>query len=110
MSDAQMPTVPKAIVTLCAGALLLAAACVGDTSDASGDASYVGGEACAQCHQEESSAWSESHHDLAMQTPSEESVLGDFSGVTFEYYGRPTTFFRRDGAWAVRTDGPDGSL
>ena len=106
MSHPHMATVPKAIVTLCAGSLLLASGCVGDTSDAS----YVGGEACAQCHQEESSAWSESHHDLAMQTPSEESVLGDFSGVAFEYYGRPTTFFRRDGAWSVRTDGPDGSL
>ena len=72
--------------------------------------SYVGGETCLGCHQNESAAWTGSHHDLAMQVPSEETVLGDFSGVTFEYYGRSSTFFRRDEAFFVRTEGQDGEL
>ena len=106
----QISAAPKTTVALFAWSLLLASACGDDASDGSSDVAYVGGQACAQCHQDESNAWSGSHHDLAMQTPSEESVLGDFSGVTFEYYGRPSTFFRRDGAYVVRTDGPNGSL
>ncbi len=72
--------------------------------------SYVGGDSCVGCHQEESNAWQGSHHDLAMQVPSEGTVLGDFSGVTFEYYGRSSSFFRRDGAFFVNTEGSDGEL
>ncbi len=45
-----------------------------------------------------------------MQVPNEETVLGDFSGVTFAYYGRSSTFFRRDEAFFVRTEGQDGEL
>ena len=72
--------------------------------------SYVGGDSCVGCHQEESNAWQGSHHDLAMQVPSEGTVLGDFSGVTLEYYGRSSSFFRRDGAFFVNTEGSDGEL
>ena len=72
--------------------------------------SYVGGDTCVGCHQEESAAWTGSHHDLAMQVASAETVLGDFSDVTFDYYGRPSTFFTRDDAYFVRTEGRDGEL
>ncbi|HTE06243.1 MAG TPA: tetratricopeptide repeat protein [Planctomycetota bacterium] len=51
-----------------------------------------------------------SHHQLAMQAASEQSVLGDFSDASFEHAGVTSTFFRRDGAFLVRTDGPEGAL
>ena len=37
---------------------------------------YVGSPACAKCHETESAAWSGSQHRLAMQAPTEQSVLG----------------------------------
>src|SRR5690606_23780191 len=71
---------------------------------------FVGTAACASCHQAEHAAWRGSQHDLAMQEPTQESVLGDFDDATFTYAGITTTFRRRDGAFVVRTDGPDGEL
>lgn len=40
----------------------------------------------------------------------EQTVLGDFNGVNFTYAGVTSTFFRRDGKFMVRTDGPEGVL
>jgi tetratricopeptide (TPR) repeat protein len=38
------------------------------------------------------------------------TVLGDFDDVELVYNGVTTTFFREDGKFVVRTDGPDGAL
>ncbi len=73
-------------------------------------ATHVGSPACAGCHARETMAWSDSHHALAMQHANENTVLGDFSGVKFRYAGITSTFFRRNGAFFVHTDGPDGAL
>jgi predicted CXXCH cytochrome family protein len=73
-------------------------------------ATYVGGKACGACHQEEAQRWRGSHHDLAMQPATEKTVRGRFDGATFQKDGVTTTFFRRDGRYMVRTDGPDGQL
>jgi hypothetical protein len=69
---------------------------------------YVGGSTCASCHAEEARRWRGSHHDLAIQKPDEKTVLGDFTGRTFEHQGVTTRFYRRDGGYFVHTDGPDG--
>jgi Flp pilus assembly protein TadD len=45
-----------------------------------------------------------------MQEATDEAVLGDFHDVSFEHYGVRSTFFRRDGKFMVKTDGPDGKL
>ena len=45
-----------------------------------------------------------------MQPANEQTVLGDFHDASFEHFGVRTTFFRRDGKYCVRTDGPDGKL
>src|SRR6185295_555183 len=74
------------------------------------DATFVGSAACAGCHAKQYRPWQESQHALAMQVATEQSVLGDFSGVKFTHMGVTTEFFRRDGAFMVRTDGPDGRL
>ncbi|HJZ04763.1 MAG TPA: multiheme c-type cytochrome, partial [Patescibacteria group bacterium] len=73
-------------------------------------ARFVGGKVCAGCHEEEYKLWSGSHHDLAMQGANEKTVLGDFNDVGFTYFGVESKFYRRDGKFMVRTDGPDGKL
>jgi predicted CXXCH cytochrome family protein len=73
-------------------------------------AGYVGSQACANCHEQASAAWRGSQHALAMQAPTGQSVLGDFNDASFEHYGVTSRFFRRDGKFVVRTDGPDGKL
>jgi predicted CXXCH cytochrome family protein len=75
-----------------------------------GGKGYVGAQRCAACHREAFENWRGSHHDLAMQAPSDASVLGDFDGARFVYNGVETRFFRRGGDFVVRTDGPDGAL
>lgn len=71
---------------------------------------FVGREQCVGCHQQEAGEWQGSHHDLAMQEASTETVLGDFENATFDYFGVVSTFFKRDGRFFVNTDGPDGKL
>lgn len=71
---------------------------------------YVGGEACAQCHQQQVDLWQGSHHDLAMQHADDKSVLGDFSDVTFSYAGVDSKFYKKNKKFMVRTDGADGKL
>jgi predicted CXXCH cytochrome family protein len=63
---------------------------------------------CAGCHPAEHAAWSGSHHDLAMQAPSESSVAGDFDAAEFDGAGVRARFLRRDGAFLVHTAGEDG--
>ncbi len=82
-----------------------------EIADASaGRPHFVGRQTCVGCHPNEDALWQGSDHDLAMQIPSEETVLGDFSGSTYNHFGVETTFFVRDGEYMVRTDGPDGKL
>ncbi len=77
---------------------------------ATAHAVYARRQACVRCHAEQTERWQGSHHDLAMDEANEATVLGDFSGATFDYAGTTTSFFRRDGAFFARTDGPDGEL
>ena len=80
-----------------------------DRSDGAADG-YVGRSVCAGCHQTQAEQWSGSHHDLAMQPASEQTVSGNFDNVSLNHFGVTSTFFRRDGAFMVRTEGPDGKL
>lgn len=71
---------------------------------------YVGGETCAGCHSQQHDLWKGSHHDMAMQIATANSVLGNFNNAHFSYNGITSTFFSRDGKFFVNTDGPDGKL
>jgi len=73
-------------------------------------ASYVGANACKECHAKEYQDWIGSDHQLAMQVATAETVLGDFRGTKFTYYGVTSRFFTKDGKFYVNTDGPDGKL
>ena len=77
---------------------------------AAAQATYVGRQSCATCHDREHKLWLESHHDLAMQEATEDTVLGEFDGATFDHYGTVSRFFKKDGRFFVHTDGPDGQM
>jgi Tfp pilus assembly protein PilF len=95
------------------GAFVLAAAGCGgprDASPAEAHPGFVGAEACAPCHAEETEKWRRSDHFRAMAPADAANVVGDFSGAKFEYHGVASTFSRVDGKYVVRTDDKDGSL
>ncbi len=69
---------------------------------------YVGRAACAGCHNQEDRLWRGSHHDLAMQPATAETVLGDFQDATFRHQGVESRFFKTDGGFFIHTEGPDG--
>jgi predicted CXXCH cytochrome family protein len=77
-------------------------------SGSEAEPSFVGAEACAACHERETEAWRGSQHARAMQDANEQTVLGDFGDRTFAHAGVTTTFYKRDGRFHVRTEGPDG--
>lgn len=77
---------------------------------ADAQAAFVGRSRCIDCHQQQHADWSGSHHDLAMDLATDESVLGDFSDATLEHYGVTSRMFRRDGKFFINTEGPDGQL
>ena len=77
-------------------------------TDASGVA-YVADADCATCHRAEFDAWTGSHHDLAMQVATPETVLGDFDDDAFTHHGVTSRFFRRGDRFFVNTEGPDGT-
>ena len=71
-------------------------------------ASFVGRGACAPCHQKELDLWEGSHHDLAMQVASDETVLGDFGDSEFTHFGVTSTFYKREGQFLVQTEAESG--
>ncbi len=71
---------------------------------------FVGSATCAACHAQEHADWQTSQHHAAMQVATEQTVLGNFENASFTKDGVETTFFKKDGKFWVRTDGPDGKL
>ena len=90
--------------------VLLVTGCERERASTAAKATYVGGEACATCHEREAELWKGSDHHLAMQSADRTTVLGNFNNATFRKDGVTSTFFKRDGQFFVRTDGPDGKL
>ncbi len=71
-------------------------------------ATYVGRQACFQCHQKEAKLWKGSDHDRAMNPATPEFVLGDFDNTTLEHFGIKSTMTREGDHYYVTTQGPDG--
>ena len=71
---------------------------------------YVGSENCATCHSEQHAKWAGCHHEFAMQPATAETVVGDFSGTSFEYAGTRYAFLERDGTYIARADDENGAL
>ena len=73
-------------------------------------ASFVGSGACQSCHAGEADAWRQSHHRAAMAAASDSTVLGNFNGGSLRVGAITNSFFKRNGRFFARTDGPDGRL
>ncbi len=68
---------------------------------------YAGTKACAFCHEKGYEDWSGSHHALAMQVATPDTVLGDFAGRTERYYAESATFVQEGDAFFVEAVGAD---
>ncbi len=71
---------------------------------------YVGRESCKSCHEKQYDLFSGSDHDLAMDSATTETVLGDFNNVVFTHLGITSHFYARDGKYFIHTEGPDGKF
>ena len=56
-------------------------------------AQYIGSDACASCHSNETAEWKKSQHHDAMAAASEQSMLGNFNGAKFTYAGITSDIF-----------------
>src|SRR5210317_1083370 len=82
------------------------------TAGAEPDLHFVGSPRCGECHISSYEKWRESHHDLAMDVATEETVLGDFNETRYtDPHNQVTSsFFRQEGKFMVATEGPEGPL
>jgi tetratricopeptide (TPR) repeat protein len=71
-------------------------------------AEFAGRQSCIECHEEEYHSWKGSDHDLAMDTATDETVLGNFNDVTYEHNGFKNRFYKKDGKFYVHTRGKGG--
>ncbi len=73
-------------------------------------AKYVGSEACIECHKDYYDEWKGSHHDLAMDRATPDTVLGDFDNAEIEHFGIKSRLYRKGDKYMVHTEGPDGEM
>lgn len=71
---------------------------------------FTGSKSCVACHAGQQRGWQGSHHDLAMQHASKDTMLGDFDNSGFSANGITSRFFTKDGKFWVNTDAADGSM
>lgn len=74
------------------------------------EATFVGRSSCIECHQNEAETFRGSHHDLAMDLATEQTVLADFDNVTFENDGIVSRMFRDGERYMIHTEGEDGTM
>jgi len=71
---------------------------------------YTGRASCIECHKKEDDLWKGSHHDMAMDTATEKTVLGNFENFEYRHNGKTHRMFRKDGKFFINTNGPDGKF
>lgn len=71
-------------------------------------ATMVAEQQCQGCHSEQVKDWQGSHHQLAMQPATAETMLGDFNNVTFNAENETTRFVRKGEEFWVNAPGLDG--
>lgn len=74
------------------------------------NAAFVGNQTCVACHSKEFKDWEHSHHAKAMMEVNDSSVLGDFNNAKLIRNGLTHKMFKRDDAFYVLTDGPNGTM
>jgi tetratricopeptide (TPR) repeat protein len=71
---------------------------------------YTGRSSCIECHKKEDDLWAGSHHDLAMDSATAATVLGDFDNYEYRHNGQIHRMFRKEGKFFINTNGPDGKF
>ena len=104
-----MMSFPKGVLALCTAALLASGGCREPLHHPS-RGEYVGRQACQRCHEREYASYAGSHHDLAMDLATDETVLGDFEDASLTHFGVTSRFYRRDGKFLVSTEGASGAI
>lgn len=69
---------------------------------------FVGSEACRDCHEDEARNWDRSHHAQAWMAPTSQSVKGDFDGTTFTHDGMTAQFSTDGSGYFARITEKDG--
>ena len=101
-----VPTLrPGAGLLACVLVSLVACGPGGDGDHTPSESVFVGSGACVSCHAAEAERWTGSHHDLAMQEATAETVLGDFDGAPFEGSSAVWTFSRDTLGFLARVRG-----
>ncbi|MEM9589361.1 MAG: multiheme c-type cytochrome, partial [Planctomycetota bacterium] len=104
---------PYILLTVVVTSLVLAGGVLADywnALPADAEATFVGRESCIDCHPGESQSFAGSHHDLAMDVATDETVLGDFDDATIEHDGIVSRLFRDGDRFMVRTEGETGEM
>ncbi len=89
---------------ICAAVSLLACGAERDAEGAPSDPAFTGSGACVSCHSAQAELWTGSHHDLAMQEATPETVLGDFAGARFDGAESTWMFSRSDEVFLARME------
>ncbi len=109
-----MPMTPTRLLLIAASIVLVIAGGVladyWSARPADTVASFVGRSSCIACHQDQAESFQDSHHDLAMDVASEQTVLADFNDASIEHDGMTSRMFRDGDKFMVNTDGPDGEM
>jgi Tfp pilus assembly protein PilF len=74
------------------------------------DNTFMGSSSCAACHSREYEGWKGSHHDNAMDTASDKTVLGDFNNALFTNNGVTSRFYKKGERFFVYTQGEEGKM
>jgi predicted CXXCH cytochrome family protein len=73
-------------------------------------AQWVDEQQCQGCHQAQARDWQGSHHQLAMQPATPQTVPADFNNASFSAEGETTRFYQRGDEFWVNTPGSDGKV
>lgn len=75
-----------------------------NTPQRSSEGGFVSSNSCKACHPEAYHSWHQTYHRTMTQLASPDTVVGDFSGVEFEYFGAKFLLERRGNEYWVRVN------
>lgn len=96
------------VVLVCIGGYLIADWYQSEPSEVT--KTFVGRDSCIVCHQEQADLFHGSHHDLAMDLATAETVLADFDGQEIKHFGITSRVFKDGDRFVVNTEGADGEM
>jgi predicted CXXCH cytochrome family protein len=99
-----------AVLGLVAGAALRSVAAEVRTPVPLSPIAYTGSVSCRPCHPDHYDTWRRTFHRTMTQEAGAESVVGDFSGVSFTYAGVTSRFLRDGERFVIETLDGEGRM